>query len=315
MKQFEYLTAASFEAAAKAMNDADDAVAKAAGTDLLELMKDRVVEPTQVVNLLRVQDKPGQNEIGATATLAQVADAGWIRESFPAVAKAAADAATPQIRNVGTLGGNLAQMTRCPYFRSATFPCYKRGSGECPPLEKGYNKYNAIFPHKKCACAHPSNLAPALIAVGAKVKCVHPDGDRIMDAGLLYRDPKAGRHSDTVLRAGELITSIVLEPTALAKNSTYLEFRERQSFDFALVSVAAAVEMEGGKVKDARIVCGAVAPTPYRATAAENALKGKALDPEAAAEAAVKDAQPLSGNKYKVVILKRLIRRALEELK
>lgn len=315
MKAFTYLTADSYAAAASALKDADDAVAKAAGTDLLGLLKDRVFEPAQVVNLLRVKDEAAPGTLGATATLAEVADAGWIREGFPAVAKAAGEAATPQIRNVGTVGGNLAQMTRCPYFRAKSFPCFKRGSGSCPPLENGHNRTNAIFPHRQCACAHPSNLAPALIAVGAKVLCVHPDGDRTMDVELLYRDPRSGRPSDTVLRPGELIAGVILDPSALASRSTYVEFRERESFDFALVSVAAAIEMDGDKVKDARIVCGAVAPTPHRATAAEEALKGKALDPAAAAKAAVKDARPLSQNKFKVVILERLIRRALEELK
>jgi xanthine dehydrogenase YagS FAD-binding subunit len=151
--------------------------------------------------------------------------------------------------------------------------------------------------------------------VGAKAACVHPDGDRTIDLELLYEPrPREGVLPDTTLRPGELIRAVVLEPTPLSRRSTYVEFRERLSFDFALVSVAAALHVEDGKVKEARIVCGAVAPAPYRARAAEQALLGKAPDPAAAAEAAVKGAAPLEHNKHKVVILKRLVRRALEEL-
>jgi xanthine dehydrogenase YagS FAD-binding subunit len=182
-------------------------------------------------------------------------------------------------------------------------------------MEEGaHNRYHAIFPHARCASAHPSNLAPALIAVGARAACVHPAGDRTMDVELLYTEPSEGRFPDTGLRRGELIRAVELEPTPLARNSTYVEFRERLSFDFAIASVAAAVDIAGGKVRDARIVCGSVAATPYRARAAEDALKGRALDPAAAAEAVVKGAEPLEQNRYKVVILKRLVRRALEEL-
>lgn len=313
MKNFSYLTADSFGAAAKALAGAGNAVAKAAGTDLLDLCKERVVEPDDVVNLLRAKREGG---LSALATLAEVAADADIRRDFPALAKAAGEAATPQIRNVGTLGGNLAQVTRCWFLRHKGFECYKLGQAGCAAMNEGaHNRYHAIFPHKKCACAHPSNIAPALIALDAKLDCVHPDGDRVMDAGLLYDRPRSGRLTEMTLRPGELIRSVHLDASALTRNSTYVEFRERMSFDFAVASVAAAVETEGGKVKRARIVCGAVPPAPYRATAAEEVLVGKKLDPEAAAEAAVAGAEPLAQNKFKVVILKRLVRRALEELK
>ena len=316
MKAFAYLTAKKFATAAKALAEADNAVAKSAGTDLLDLCKERVVEPDEVVNLLEVERSAQRNRVSALATLAEVAGNEWIRTDYPALAKAAGEAATPQIRNVGTVGGNLCQVTRCWFLRQKGFNCYKLGHADCAATYEGaHNRYHAIFPHKRCACAHPSNLAPALIALGARVSCVHPDGDRTLDVELLYDRPRSGRLTEMTLRKGELIETIHLEPTPLAKNSTYVEFRERLSFDFPVASVAAAVHVEGGKVSDARIVCGGVAPAPYRARAAEDALKGKRLDPEAAAEAAVKGAEPLAQNRYKVVILKRLVRRALEELK
>ena len=316
MKQFSHLTAESYAAASKYLSGAGSAVAKGAGTDLLDLLKERIVEPDEVVSLLRVEemvDETGQ--MPATATLAEVAADESIRKNFPAVAMAAREAATPQIRNVGTVGGNLCQHTRCWFFRNRDFECFKRGTGGCSALVEGaHNRYHAIFPHGHCASAHPSNLAPALIAVGAKAECVHPKGERTMDVELIYGEPKLGQLDDLSLRKGELIQRILLEPTALSRNSTYMEFRERRSFDFAVASVAAAVEMDGGKVRQARIVCGAVASTPYRARAAEKAMTGKPLDPAAAAELVVKGSRPLEHNAYKVVILRRLVRRALEEL-
>ncbi len=318
MKQFSYLTADSFEAASKALTDSGNAVVKAAGTDLLDLLKERIVEPDEVVNLLRVEQASGTGVVSALATLADVAADAAIAEDYPALQKSAAVAATPAVRNFATVGGNLCQHTRCWYFRNEYFPCFKRGSAICPPLEKGgQNRYNAVFSHERCASAHPSNLAPALIALGAKVRCVHPEGGRTLSVEELYREPRNGRIGDTVLRKGELIRSVHLEPSALTRNSTYLEFRERHSFDFALVSVAAAVRLEGSKVAEARIVLGAVAPIPYRAKQAEQVLTGKPLNSQtaqAAAEAALAGAQPLSQNAYKVPIAKTLIRRALMEL-
>ncbi len=316
MKAFAYLTADDFEAASKALaGKGPRAVAKAGGTDLLTLLKSRLLEPDEVVNLSRAKRGAGKGELSALATLAEVAADAWVKENFPAVAKAALEAATPQVRNAGTVGGNLCQHTRCWYFRDASYTCFKRGTGDCSAAPDGAeNRYHAIFPHKRCVSAHPSNLAPALIAVGAKVACVHPDGDRTLDAEILYDEGPSGRRSDTILREGELIRAVLLEPSPLAKRSTYVELRERQSFDFALASVAAALDLDGGIVKDVRIVCGGVAPVPYRATAAENLLRGRKLDVEAAARAAVAGATPLSGNGYKVPILGELVRRALTEL-
>jgi xanthine dehydrogenase YagS FAD-binding subunit len=316
MKAFTYVTADDFDAASRALAEAGPrAVAKAGGTDLLALLKSRIAEPDEVVNLLRARRDGVQGEVSALATLAEVAEDAWIKENFPAVARAAAEAATPQVRNTGTLGGNLCQHTRCWYFRDSNYACFKRGTGDCSAAPDGaQNRYHAIFPHKRCVSAHPSNLAPALIAVGAKVACVHPDGPRTLDVELLYDEGPSGRRSDTVLRAGELVRAVLLEPTPLAKRSTYVEFRERQSFDFAIASVAVALDLQGGIVRDVRIVCGAVSPIPYRAKAAEAVLRGKKLDIDAAAAAAVAGATPLADNGSKVPILKQLVRRALTEL-
>jgi len=315
MKRFAYLAANSLEACARALKERPSALAKAGGTDLLDLLKKRILLPDEVVQLPRSGGGGEPGRIPASATLSEVAGSDWLRREAPAVALAAAAAATPQIRNAGTLGGNLCQFTRCWYFRNPAFSCFKRGTGECSAAaEGGLNRYHAIYPHDNCMSAHPSNLAPALIAVGARVECIHPDGNRTLDLELLYDEGPSGRLSDTTLRKGELIASVTIPPSASARRSTYLEFRERQSFDFALASVAVALEIAGGVVQRARIVCGAVSPIPYRARAVESILAGKPLDPAAGARAVVADALPTGQNRFKVRVLEELVRRALEEL-
>lgn len=315
MKSFAYAIASSFAAAGKALAAAPDAVLKAGGTDLLDLLKERVIEPAEVVALAPSARDAKPGEISALATLAEIAADERIGKEFPALRQAAAVAATPQIRNFATAGGNLCQHTRCWFLRNDGHECFKRGDSGCAALEAGArNRYNAIFPHERCGCAHPSNLAPALIALKARLHCVHPEGERTLEAEDLYRAPKSGQIGDTVLRKGEIVRAILLEPSSLARRSVYLEFRERESFDFAAVSVAAAVDLEGGIVKEARIVLGAVAPTPHRAKAAEEALRGKRLDPAAGAAAALQGAKPLGENGFKVTIARTLVRRALEAL-
>ena len=219
MKAFTYVTADDFEAASRELAAAGDrAMAKSGGTDLLDLLKSRLLQPDEVVSLLRAKRDTQKGELSALLTLAEVAEDSWIRENFPAVAKAALEAATPQVRNTGTLGGNLCQHTRCWYFRDANYTCFKRGTGDCSAAPDGaQNRYHAIFPHSRCVSAHPSNLAPALIAVGARVACVHPDGARTLDAELLYDEGPSGRKTDTTLRPGELIRAVLLEPTPLSE--------------------------------------------------------------------------------------------------
>lgn len=318
MRAFAYATAETFAAASRALVATPGAVAKAGGIDLLDLQKSRVVEPTELVNLLRAKVEAPAGGLSALATLAEIAADPRLRELFPAVATAAAEAATPQVRTRATLGGNLAQHTRCWYFRDRAFPCTKRGDDRCAALQPGaQTRHHAVLPAAGCASAHPSNLAPALIAVKAQVACTHPDGDRTLDVEALYEAPKAGKLGDTVLRPGELIRGVVLVPSPLAKNSVYLEFRERASYDFAEVAVAAAAEVKDGVVREARVVLGAVAPTPVRAAAAEAAIAGKRLDAatiDAAVAATLADAKPLGDNRHKVILARRLVRRALEAL-
>jgi len=314
MKSFAYIEADSFAAASKAAVGTKNAVFKGAGTDLLDLMKHRIVEPLHVVSLLYAEQKEQQGEIGALATLHDVATDEWVRLEFPALHTAAAEAATPQIRHVGTVGGNLAQATRCWYFRTPGHDCIKLGSDRCAAMgDSAENRYHGLFPKNGCCAAHGSNLAPALIALKAQVDCVHPDGNRTMDVEVLYDGVKKGEIADTCLRDGEVIRAVKLTPSPLARNSVYLELRERQSFDYALVSVAAAAEVRDGKVAEARVVCNGVAPVPLRLRAVEKKLEDGGLDP-AAAKLAAAGADPRAQNRFKIPILERLVRRALEEL-
>ena len=314
MKNFAYTVASNFPAASRALQ-AKGTVVKAGGIDLLDLLKERIVEPDETVSLKDAKRDGPAGEISALTTLADLAADRGISRDFPALHRAAAIAATPQVRNVATMGGNLCQHTRCWYFRNKDFACFKRGTGACAAQAAGaLNRYHAVFPARQCGCAHPSNLAPALIALDARLACVHPDGDRTLDVALLYDEPRKGQLNNTTLRTGELIRGVALKASPLTRRSTYVEFRERESFDFAAVSVAVALDVADGVVRDVRIVLGAVAPTPYRAKAAEDALRGKPLDAGKAAELAVKGAKPLEQSAYKVTIAQTLVRRALEGL-
>lgn len=316
MKTFTYYAAESHAAAAKALASMPGAVAKAGGTDLLDLLKSRIVTPDAVVKLPAAPAPAGT--LAASATLASVAADARLRAECPAVAQAAAEAATPQIRNVATVGGNLCQTTRCWYLRTPGFDCYKLGSGGCAMRKpKAESRYGAVLGHDHCGCAHPSNLAPALIAVDARVALTHPEGNREIAAADLYRPPLRGSLSDTVLRPGELITHVILPASPLAKRSAYVEMRDRDSFDFACVSVAVGLHVDGGTVKASRVCFGAVAPIPVRDAGAEAALTSKALSGEtiaAAAAAALAGAQPLEQNAYKLPVARGLLRRALEGL-
>ena len=314
MKNFVYTIAGDFRAASRALQ-AKGTVVKAGGTDLLDLLKERIVEPDEAVSLKEAKRDGPAGEISALTTLAELAADRGIARDFPALHHAAAVAATPQVRNFATMGGNLCQHTRCWYFRNKDFACFKRGTGACAAKAAGaLNRYHALFPSRQCGCAHPSNLAPALMALDAQVACVHPDGDRTLDVALLYDEPKEGQLNNMTLRSGELIRGVTLKASPLTRRSTYVEFRERESFDFAVVSAAVALDLADGVVRDVRIVLGAVAPTPYRAKAAEDALRGKPLDAKKAAELAVLGAKPLEQSAYKVTVARTLVRRALEEL-
>ena len=329
MKAFEWVSPTSIDEAvsllknAPAGADADETARPiAGGQDLLTTMKEYITRPTRVVNLKniggldRIQgDGKKGLRIGALVTLTQLEESAEVRRSFPGLAEAAHSIATPQIRNLGTVGGNLCQRPRCWYYRLEEVVCLKKGGSECYAA-KGENKYNAIFGGGPSYIVHPSDLAPVLVALGATLSVTGAAGKRTIPLDKFFTLPSEGNiRRENVLRNDEIITEIQVPASAFAARSTYLKFKERDSLDFALASVAAAVEVAANKtVRQARVVLGGVAPVPWRAPKAEAFLVGKTLSRDVLAEAArlaLDGAAPLEKNAYKVPLTERLVRRAL----
>ncbi len=321
MKAFELLRPTNVEAAAGVLGDG--ALLKAGGVDVLDRLKERVDEPDRVVSLVdlgadhtSVARDGDAIRIGAGATLATMAASDLLPASLR---EAAEQAASRQIRNLATLGGNLCQHTRCGYYRLKSFPCLKRGDDTCPVLADGAVQETAgIFGNRPCACAHPSSLAPALGTAEAVLHVVGADGSREIAFADLWAQPVKGRASDTVLAPTDVISHVVLAPrdAAAGWRVAHEEIRQKAAFDWPLVSCAVALRAAQGKVAQASVWLGAVAPTPVRSTAAEAALTGKPLDEAVAAkagEAAVGEATPLDGTRYKVQLVKVAVRRALEK--
>ena len=246
--------------------------------------------------------------IGAGALNADVAAHPAVRRDYPALAQALLAGASGQLRNMATTGGNLLQRTRCAYFADTTTPCTKRSLDESCSARGGWARYHAILgADPSCIATHPSDMAVALVALDATVQVLGPDGSRSIPVASLHRLPDGDPTRDTVLSRGELITAVDLPPSAIAANSAYRKVRDRASYAFALVSVAAALEVRDGSVVDVRLALGGVAHKPWRATRAEDALRGTpAIDASfrAAARAELADAEPvespLGGNAFKL---------------
>ena len=326
MKAFEWTNPSSLDQAVKMLaapssSDIDEAPRPiAGGQDLLTTMKDYTSRPTRLVNLKNI---PGMKSltvtargitIGALVTLTELEEHAVVRKSYPGLAEAAHSIATPQIRNLGTVGGNLCQRPRCWYFRLEEVICLKKGGSECYAAT-GENKYNAIFGGGPSYIVHPSDLAPMLLAFGATVTVVGATGRRVIPLDKFFTLPSDGNiRRENVLKNDDIITQIFVPASPLAAKSTYLKFKERESLDFALASAAVAVRLTGRTIRDARIVLGGVAPIPWRVPAAEKFLVGKQLDKDVLTEAgkvALADAKPLAKNAYKVPLTQTLVRRAL----
>lgn len=291
------------------------------GTNLLDLYKSGVERPLRLVDVSRL-DLSGIGElpdgafrIGATATNTAAANHPLVRQRYRLLSDALLSGASAQLRNMATVGGNLLQRTRCYYFTDpALGPCNKRAPGAgCAALD-GYNRIHAILgASAHCIAVNPSDMAVALVALDAVVRIAQPGGERMVPVLDFHRLPDERPQDDTVIAPGELITAIDLPPPRFT-NTHYLKVRDRASYAFALVSVAAAVDLDGGVVRDARVVLGGVAHKPWRAFAAEDTLRGQPLAApvlERASEAAVENARPLAHNGFKVELARRAIERAL----
>jgi len=299
------------------------------GTNLVDLMKLGVETPERLVDVSRlpfdrIEERPGGGLlIGAAVRNSDLAADRAVRERYPLLALSLLSGASGQLRNVATTGGNLLQRTRCAYFQDVSKPCNKRQGGRDPkgcPAREGDHRNLAILGHSDaCVATHPSDMAVALAAIGAEVHVTGREGKRTIPIPGLHRLPGDDPQRDTVLDRGELVTAVELEPLApgLAAHSTYRKVRDRASFSFAVVSVAAALDVDDGTVRDCRIALGGVAHGPWRAWRAEEELRGGPATPErfaAAAEAELAQARPLRDNAFKVPLARNLITSTLASL-
>jgi xanthine dehydrogenase YagS FAD-binding subunit len=324
VKPFSYVRAQDLGGAVAALAEAPNAAFLAGGTNLVDLMKLGVMEPEVLVDVRRltsdsIEELPdGGVRIGAAVTNSDLAADRTIRSRYPALSQALLAGASGQLRNLATTGGNLLQRTRCVYFYDTTTPCNKRepGSG-CSAIE-GHNKNHAILgASEHCVATHPSDMAVAMAALDAFVNVHGPDGERRVPIEELHRLPGDEPQRDTTLEHGELITAVDLPPLDFASNSKYRKVRERASYAFALVSVAAALAVQDGVVRDVRLALGEVAQKPWRATKAEEALRGEPANEanfRAAADIELEDADPLRDNAFKVPLARNVITRTLLEL-
>ena len=321
MRPFSYLRTSDANAAARAVAANPQAKFLAGGTNLLDLMKEDVERPNQLVDVSRLkltEIKPARGgvSIGALATNTETANNPLIRTSYPLLTQAIVAGASAQLRNMATNGGNLLQRTRCQYFYDTAMPCNKREPGTgCGALE-GLNRIHAILGWSdKCVATYPGDMANALYALDAVVRVRSADGrERTIPVNDFHRLPGDTPQVDTNLQHGELIVAIELPKSSFAKNSYYLKVRDRASYAFALVAVAAALELDGRTIRQARVVLGGVAHKPWRSREAEAALAGQPASEATfrrAADAALEGAKPLAHNAYKVELAKRAVVRAL----
>ena len=326
MKDFDLKLPESLDAAIgelPAEYTRDGAQVLAGGQDIVTVMKDDIEQPAALVSLQRLGldgiewDGAGGVTLGATVTVQTLADDAGLGSGFPALREAARSIGSPQIRSQATLGGNLNQRPRCPYYRHPSVSCFKKGGSVCL-AEFGFNKYAAIFGGGPSYFSHPSDLATALLMLGATASISGPAGERQVPLAELYVLPDESLETETVLRPDEILTSVTIPAPVEGARSTYLKFKERASYDFALAAVAVTVVVgDGGVISDARVVLGGVAPKPWEVPAAARALVGQSMAPEswtAAGLAAVADADPLEHNGYKVHLMKGVLYRALEQL-
>jgi xanthine dehydrogenase YagS FAD-binding subunit len=321
MKPFKYSRATDAAAAVRTVTASPSVQFLGGGTNLLDLMREGVESPSELVDITglklnQIRVANGGVSIGALAKNTDTANHPLIRSAYPLLTQAILAGASPQIRNMATNGGNLLQRTRCSYFYDISMPCNKRepGSG-CGALE-GINRNHAVFGWSdKCIAVHPSDMCVALLVLDAVVKVQDGTGkERSIPFAEFHRLPGDTPDKDNNLKHGELITAIEMPKSNFAGNSYYLKIRDRSSYAFALVSVAVGMEMDGNRIKNARIAMGGVAHKPWRAAEAEKYLTGKTASDEnfkAAAEAEMKAAKPFEHNKFKVELGKRAIVHAL----
>jgi xanthine dehydrogenase YagS FAD-binding subunit len=310
--------------ASRAQAGRNDAPAEyiAGGTDMVQLLQEHVRQPERLVSLAglldnRIELGPQGLRIGAAATMADVAVHPVVRAQFPVISEALLNSASPQVRNQATMGGNLLQRTRCPYFRDIGYSaCNKRVPGSGCAAIGGANRWHAVLgTSDNCIAAHASDLAVALVALDAAIELCSSGRNRTVPLADLYRLPDATPHIETVLEPGEVISAITVSSNRAARRSHYLKVRDRASFEFAVVSAAVALETDGARIRQARVALGGVGTKPWRLPRVEAALAGANLEPatlRAAAAFAAESAQGRGANDFKIELMQRAIVRALE---
>ncbi len=309
------------DALALLQEHADQSLPIAGGSDLIGLLKDDVVHYERLISLASIaalrdyRFRQDGLHIGALVTLAELEHDARLQGPYHMLAEAARGVATPEIRNQGTLGGNLCQRPRCFHYRSALIPCLKKGGTTCPAIESPYQQYLSVMGGEGCFCVHASDLAPVLIAMGADVLLEGPSGQRSMRLESFFAGPDHDVQRENVLSAGEVITAVTAPALPEDWRGTFLKARERTAGDFPLVSVATGFVVSSGVIRQARVVLGGVAPVPWRSLDAEAVLEGQAPSEaiaSRAATAAFAAAQPLANNDYKVDIGRTLVARAIQ---
>jgi xanthine dehydrogenase YagS FAD-binding subunit len=315
---FSYIRPRSLDEAIRYLS-LDGARLHAGGTDLLGCLREGIFEAATVVSIAGIKElkgivptPAGGLRIGALTTIAEIVRHPIINSKYRALSMAAAEVASPQLRNQGTVGGNICQKPRCWYYRGE-FNCLRKGGDLCYAVE-GENQYHCIFGGENCFIVHPSDTAPALVALQASVVIAGPNGRRTVAVEDLHVPPSEDYTRETVLEPEEIITEIVLPPPAAGLRSSYRKVRARRAWDFALAGVALAIEFNGDRAADCRAVLNGAAPVPWRSLEIDATVKGRTLDGDRAAEAAaaaVKDAEPMAQNGYKIPLFRGLIEQEL----
>ncbi|XRQ14086.1 FAD binding domain-containing protein [Actinomadura welshii] len=323
MRTFGYTVAGSPAEAVRLAAGTPGSAFVAGGTDLLNLMRDGAEAHDHLIDVGGLGDRDvafdsGSLRIGAAAGMRDVAEHRRVRREFPVLSEALLASASPQIRNMATIGGNLLQRTRCGYFRDPGSACNKRAPGSGCPALAGHHRGHAILGGSDhCIAAHPSDLAVALTALGATVRLLGPGGERAVPIADFYLLPGSTPNRENAMRPGELITRVDVPRTSLAARSRYLKLRDRATFEFAVVSVAAALRTRGRVVRDVRLAFGGVGTRPWRDVRVEAALRGRPLTRRTIAEAGrvlVRDAAPRDGNGFKVELVQRALASVLDDL-
>ncbi len=318
MKTFEYITPETIDEALELLGEGAQILA--GGTDLLGEMKRGLATPKRLINLKGIQGladirsiPDGFLTIGSLATLSHLAEHPLVAQHYPLLIEALQRTASPQIRNIATVGGNLCQRPRCWYYRHSAFPCIRKHGEGCFAMG-GQDRYHAIFGGHRCFIVHPSDLAPALMALDAEVRIAHADDSRIVPLTDFFVGPRDSLTQENILTRQEILTAIRIPVPPDNAYGTYLKVSERKATDFALASVAVSIAWLDTQVTHARVVLGGVAPVPWRVKQVEEMLIGDELSGkriERACERAVDDATPLRHNRYKVALVKGLLRKAL----